>query len=89
MDMASEVDDAEGLALGATAGAEACDCEELVLFAAEEEVPLVVGAAWVEGGVRLALEALCVEGTEVLLLDLRVEPTSLRNREFMFDDMET
>ena len=71
-----------------TVGTELCDCEELMLLAADEAVPLVVGGAAFElGGERLVFEAL--EGVaEGLLLDLRVEPTSLRKRVFM-EDMET
>ena len=61
------------------AGVELCDCAEVMLLAAEEAVPLVVGAAAVlEGGERVALEAL--EGVEGWLLDLRVEPTNFRKR---------
>jgi hypothetical protein len=68
------------------AGLELCDCAEVMLLAAEEAVPLVVGGAAVpEGGERLALEAL--EGVEGLLLDLRVEPTNFLKR-FCMEDMK-
>ena len=95
--MASDVVDCDGLpfVLALTTvelrvGTEVCDCDcdEWVLFAADEAVPLVVGgAALGGGGERLAVEALLVV-TDWLLLDLRVEPTSFRKRWFM-DDMET
>ena len=57
-------------------------------------VPLVVGCgtaavdAVAGGGERLEVEALCWVATDVLLLDLLVEPTSLRKRLFI-DDMKT
>jgi hypothetical protein len=99
--LTSDVDEAEGFAavvLGAAVlalAAEACDWDEVMLFAADEVVPLVVGcgtaAVEVEGGggdERLEVEALCWVATEVLLLDLLVEPTSLRKRLFI-DDMKT
>lgn len=66
------------------AGVELCECEEVVLLVAERAVPLVVGAAAVDaGGERFELE---LEGGTLggLLLDLRVEPTSLRKRWFMW-----
>ena len=64
------------------AGVELCDCADVMLLAAEEAVPLVVGAAAVfEGGERLVCELL--EGVDGLLLDLRVEPTIFRKLCFM------
>ena len=60
-----------------------CDCCEAVLLVADRAVPLVVGAA-VEagGGLRVVVEPFWVLAVELLLV-LRVEPTSLRKREFM------
>jgi hypothetical protein len=95
-----EVDEEAGLALALvllaaaaaaaavvlTVGMELCDCEEVMLFAAEDAVPLVVGAGTVE---RFAAEALEGVVTEVLLLDLRVLPTSLFRKFFIESDMET
>ena len=69
-------------------GTEVCDCDEVVLFAANEAVPFVLGAAVLVGcGDRFVVDWLLV-GTDWLLLDLRVEPTSLRKRWFICD-MET
>jgi hypothetical protein len=91
-----EVDEEAGLALALvllaaaaavvvlTVGMEFCDCEEVMLFAAEEAVPFVVGAGVVE---RFAAEAL--DTGVVLLLDLRVDPTSLLRKFFIESDMET
>ena len=65
--IASEVDEAAGLAFGfefaalvfaLAAGVEACECDEVVLLAADEAVPLVVGAETAVEGLRLALEDL-------------------------------
>src|ERR1700761_8494305 len=61
-----------------------CDCEEAVLLAVEE-VPLVVGGAWLLGGggcERLVEDAL--EFATDWLLDLRVEPTSFLKREVIW-----
>lgn len=58
-----------------------------MLAALEEAVPLVVaGPMGCGGGERLVVEEFWVAMD--WLLDLRVEPTSLRKRLFM-DDMET
>lgn len=81
----SEVVEAEA----AGAVPEGCWEEELLeaRLVAAEEVPLeaeVVGAEGVRVEVEGVLEACCC-GTDLSLLDLRVEPTSLRKREFMDD----
>ena len=61
--MASDVDEADGFRLGLAAlvlaaGVEACECDEVVLFAAGEAVPLMAGGAAVldVDGVRFGLE---------------------------------
>lgn len=60
-----------------------CDCE-VVLLAAGDAVPLVVGAVLEEDGAAKRSEAvLLLVATGGLLLDLRVEPTSLRKRLFI------
>ena len=53
-------------ALVLAAGVEACECEEVVLFAADKAVPLVRGGAAVfaEDGVRFALELLLLLATD-------------------------
>jgi len=53
--------------------------------AAEDATPLVLAGGL--GGERVVVEEVFCEATD-WLLDLRVEPTSFRKREFM-DDMET
>lgn len=94
---ADEVDETEGwlfallvfgvvLVLGG-----APDWVEVILLVAEEAVPLVVmvvvgaaaGAA-ADGGERLEVELALLEVARDWLLDLRVEPTSLRKREFIW-----
>lgn len=70
------------LAAGFELGGGWGDCEEAVLLVADRLVPLVVGAAEEVGGaLRLVVELFWV--LVELLLVLRVEPTSLRKREFM------
>ena len=71
-----------------TVGMELCDCEEVILLAADEAVPLVVGAAVFElCGERFAVELL--DTGVVLLEDLLVEPASLARKFFIEVDMET
>lgn len=87
----SDVDEAVGLLAGGAEPAGAavlvgllggcCDCEEATLLVADKLVPLVVGAEVDVGGLRLVVELFWV--LVELLLVLRVEPTSLRKREFM------
>lgn len=79
-----------GAVLAAGGAGGCCDCwEEALLLVVERAVavPLVVGAVEDEtepcgGGLRLVVEELLVLVVELLLV-LRVEPTSLRKREFM------
>lgn len=67
---------------------EGCWWEELeVRLLAADEVPLEAEAVGAEG-VRVLVEGVleaCCCGTDLSLLGLRVEPTSLRKREFMDD----
>lgn len=91
--MASEVDEADGAgapgaaAVGCCGGC--CDEAEVTLLAALE-VPLVAAGAETPLGVRVVelLWLLACWLMEVLLLERRVDPTSLRKREFMDDDIQ-
>lgn len=89
---ASDVDEAAAAALAGGVGVElgwgGCWEWAEVVLAAETLVPLVEGGAAVEvGGLRLVEEEFWV--LVDWLLVLRVEPTSLRKREFIdVDDME-
>lgn len=95
--MASEVEEADGAEAAGTAAAGCCeggcgDEEELTLLAALEVVPLVAALlAPTPLGVRVVVELVWLVACWlmlVLLLDLRVLPTSLRKREFMDDDIQ-
>ena len=83
--MANDVVDAD--AAGAVEVDEGGCCEDVeVRLVPAEEVPFdeAVAAGWV--GVRVVVEVFFAEGLRDLsLLGLRVEPTSLRKREFMDD----
>lgn len=93
--MASEVDEADGAGaagaavVGCCGGGGCCDEPEVTLLAALE-VPLVAAGAPTPLGVRVVelLWLLACWLMEVLLLDRRVDPTSLRKREFMDDDIQ-
>jgi len=67
-----------------------CGDEAEVTLLAALEVPLVAAGALTPLGVRVEelLWLLACWLMEVLLLDRRVEPTSLRKREFMDDDIQ-
>ena len=83
--MASEVVDTE--AAGAVEVDEGGCCDEFeVMLVLLEEVLLVEAAG---AAVRVVVEPVflvgCCCGTDLSLLGLRVEPTSLRKREFMDD----
>lgn len=80
--MASEVDDADGVWAPL-----ACEEAAEVVLAAVEATPLVPGGELGFGGDRFCALAEACEAMD-WLLDLRVEPTSLRKRWFI-DDMET
>jgi len=84
--MANEVVDAD--AAGAVEVDEGGCCEDVeVRLVPADEVPLEEEAAagcW--AGVRVVVEVFFAEGgRDLSLLGLRVEPTSLRKREFMDD----